>query len=279
MSTIKSLSHKIETEQTNKLSELSSNSGSQAQSAGEFLSFGGAPGQHAMSASQQPGDGTDFEALVFGKRDGLQAPITDGFGWNSASSTPRSASPAISGNTSRAKSPTSINPTPKFAWSTPSPTTPAGTFAPLQPQQGGFGSTSNIRPAQPPPQQQPQVSSGLDWSAASKKPAFASNPSPLSGFSSSSNGFASQPAAAQTHPTILYGQTRQQSAPTSNYSNDYSAFSIAPPPAQQQQQQQRSASSGLQGMGFAAPPLQPMGFAQPKKEEKKNGLDQWESLL
>jgi len=168
-----------------------------------------------------------------------------------------------------------------------------GTMQPLQPSKStsltpsfgsaGFGSMNALRPQNPTaatyPVPQVQSSSGIDWSSEAKKPSF-----PLSTTTSNSSVWGSATAQHRSsstgaqgnvfssfnppplsqnlndsHPTILFGQTRMQAPPSTAPS--LSAFKLAPPP---------SASSSTMGMGG--------GFGQ-QQQPKKTGLDAWESLL
>jgi SCY1-like protein 2 len=127
MDLIKSLSSRVEAEQTKKLQELSGANGSRSQGNDDFMSFG------ATSAfpSSNGGDSAeiDFERLVKGNAgdSGSSNPLDAG--WD--------AMPA----TAKAQPQANNQPKPpSFAWSTPSPTTPS--FSPnsgittLKPQQG-----------------------------------------------------------------------------------------------------------------------------------------------
>ncbi|KAI5799935.1 kinase-like domain-containing protein [Geopyxis carbonaria] len=332
MATIKSLSNKIEAEQIQKLRELSSTAQG-GQSAGEFLSFGGAPGMHAMNGGTSPGgSGQDtFEALVFGKKGG--APVSDGFEWQSSSNNhaSRTSSPS---NINRTKSPPNITNTgPKFSWSTPSPTVPqkqassmnnmlssSNSLTPMQPnrpssqnsnamqplQPGvGFGSTTALRPNQKTTAPTPATStssSGIDWSAAIKpKPSFPSshntnNRSGSAPISSNSNGFGMGiNNNNSSHPTILYGQTRNQAPPVTANASEFAGFSIPPPPSVPTLPKPSGTNMGFgippppsvpgmggmnnMGMGMGMGMGMNMGVMQPQKKEEKQGLDKWESLL
>lgn len=147
----------------------------------------------------------------------------------------------------------------------------------------GFGSMTALRPqsssALTYTAPQAQSSSGIDWSSATKKPGFPSNGGNTSSPSiwgttsnqqrpsstgtqgslfSSFNPPSSTQNTADSHPTILYGQTRMQAPPSSG--SGLNAFRLPPPP-----------SSGM-GMGG--------GFGQQQQQQqKKTGLDAWESLI
>lgn len=243
MSSIKSLSQKIEAEQIRKLQELSS-SGTTGQSAGEFLSFGGAPGLHTMNGRASPsvGSESDFERLVLGKKD---VPANDGgFAWQS-SATPASSNgfstPATSTTASvpaRVRSPQppiTTTGAQKFSWSTPSPTVTQPTVpsmgsvlapsqpafpamqptgvgrmsAPLQPSAGGFGSTTAFRSTSPTPQASSyNTGGGIDWTAAAKpKPSFPANNSNVSGSTLSMN----QRSALTPTPTMTPSMNQMMS--------------------------------------------------------------------
>ncbi|KAF3935868.1 hypothetical protein ABW19_dt0209965 [Dactylella cylindrospora] len=117
----------------------------------------------------------------------------------------------------------------------------------------------------------------------------------------------------EAHPTILFGQTRQQAPPAPQ--TEFSGWAIAPPPSapaaqpQQpsgfqssfqiqsqkpaygggvggmgmgQQQQQKPPGMGMNigmGMGMSMQPLQPLQPTQATKNPAKTGLDAYESLL
>ncbi|RPB28184.1 kinase-like protein [Terfezia boudieri ATCC MYA-4762] len=179
---------------------------------------------------------------------------------------------------------------------TPAPNTIGigmGTMQPLQPSKpvsstssfgsAGFGSMIALRPQNSTTATyivpQAQSSSGIDWSSEAKKMSFlpnttASNSStggPVtaqqrpSSTGTQSNVFSSfnpSPSSQNlnnSHPTILFGQTRMQAPP--NTASGLSAFKLAPPP---------SALSNTTGMSG--------GFGQ-QQQPKKTGLDAWESLL
>src|SRR5690606_1627065 len=119
MSTIKSLSLRIEQEQTQKLRELHASNGPMGNS-DDFLSFGGLPGARAGT----PAGEIDFEKLVLGKEVTSSSNVSNDWGWSSSSPTP---TPTAAASTNR------ITPSiqtqkpqaekPRFEWSTPSPTT------------------------------------------------------------------------------------------------------------------------------------------------------------
>ncbi|KAK6511811.1 hypothetical protein TWF481_000717 [Arthrobotrys musiformis] len=164
-------------------------------------------------------------------------------------------------------------------------------------------SMQTLQPGRPSAQQQSQSAGNIDWSSALKKPSFPSNPPVNPTTNSNSNngnvwGVVQQ--KQESHPTILFGQTRQQAPPQKQ--TEFSGWSIAPPPSapaqpaqpQQQQaqrpafgggfgQQQPTGSMGMgmggMGMGMGMQAMQPMQPMQPTKTTGKSGLDAYESLL
>ncbi|KAK6344424.1 hypothetical protein TWF696_008061 [Orbilia brochopaga] len=163
------------------------------------------------------------------------------------------------------------------------------------------------------------ASGGIDWSSAMKKPTVGStfsssstsNRTPSTSTTNTTSGWGVMQQKQESHPTILFGQTRQQAAPPQQ--TEFSGWSIAPPPSapavqqplqnafsatygtkfgqqqQPQQQQPKPPSMGIgmgmgmnanmgmgAGMGMSMQPMQPM---QPSKNTGKSGLDAFESLL
>ncbi|KAF7950663.1 uncharacterized protein EAE97_002215 [Botrytis byssoidea] len=112
MELIKSLSVRVESEQTKKLQELSGSNGAGVRANGtdDFMSFGAASAFPPAVGSDDPE--MDFERLVKG---GTGAPSSNNAldsSWNSNSTSPH------------AQQAQSAQPKPSFAWSTPSPTAP-----------------------------------------------------------------------------------------------------------------------------------------------------------
>lgn len=185
MELIKSLSKKVEEEQTRKLQELSgSTNGSAAGPADDFMSFGGITGTQFDAATGATED--DFERLVKGKSSSPNNsnPLDAAAGWDDAASRSSVGSPALKNPRANAT----------FSWSTPSPTTaapPSSSLGGLKAQQGSFrtvtpdlanlpamtpSSTQYSQPLQPattaqsvfpPPSSQPPASTSVNWSAAS----------------------------------------------------------------------------------------------------------------
>ncbi|KAK6335194.1 hypothetical protein TWF718_010630 [Orbilia javanica] len=161
-------------------------------------------------------------------------------------------------------------------------------------------SMQTLQPSRPSAQQQSQSTGSIDWSSAVKKPSFPSNPPKTSTTNSNNNGWGVMQQKQESHPTILFGQTRQQAPPPKQ--TEFSGWSIAPPPVapvqqpqpQQAQrpafgggfgQQQSTGTMGMgmgmggMGMGMGMQAMQPMQPMQPTKNAGKSGLDAYESLL
>lgn len=248
MDLIKSLSRKVEDEQTKKLQELSGvTNGSAPGPADDFMSFGGISGTEFDAATG--GSEDDFEKLVKGKSSGSNGINPMDSGWDSAATKSPLSSPAL--HTPAASQPAA------FSWSTPSPSSAAparsvggfkaqqGSFRTVTPDLASFGtltptSTQFSQPLQPqsafppPATTQPSApSSSVNWSTAA-----AANP-----WASSS---ATQPARSTTLPPSgpTYGaglnssmsslsMNQQQRPPVNNTSTlnrSASSFSLPPPP-------------------------------------------------
>lgn len=271
MATIKSLSSKIEHEQTRKLQELGTNAA--LNPPGEFLAFGGIPGAASRPASEPD---ADFESLVFGKKPSSPAP---GNGWGAPA-------PAAQIQPQRKTE------TPAFSWSTPAakPDAGLGSFTPMMPASSP-GRSMNMSPPQPPR----AAGAPIDWSSVggNKTSSFAAPmtsgfaapmasgfAAPMtSGFAApmtpgfsvpmtpsfASPGFAS-PVRGFPAPAAAATQVRQQ-APIGT--GAFAGFMIPPPPG---------AGVGI-GMGMGGGMNLVIGSGAASKKEEKRGLDQWESLL
>ncbi|KAF2856238.1 protein kinase-like protein Scy1 [Plenodomus tracheiphilus IPT5] len=258
MTLIKSVSARIENEQTRKLQELGANNAN-ATSRNEFMSFSGPATTNGFEASNGNGD-TDFEALV---RGGPSGPSTGtdmlgGNSWSNATSATSTSTVLPSRPLNPARS-NNASPAATFSWSSPPVSPPPNinlaapqaqsrtitpdntlnslnsSFPALSASNPGIGS-----PSYAPPQQQtrPAVSmngmmsptttpsyttptsngSGVDWSKAA-------------GSSMASNPWGS--SSLTTNTTKNFSSFSSMApAPQQNYSqsNPYSSFSIAPPP-------------------------------------------------
>lgn len=273
MDLIKTLSKRVEEEQTRKLQELAGvSNGAASGPADEFMSFGGISGTEFDVATGGTED--DFEKLVKGKASSNNVNPMDS-GWGDTASRSSLNSPAM-------KSPVASQ-SAAFSWSTPSPTTAAppassvsgfkaqqGSFRTVTPDLGSFGtltpsSTQFSQPLQPqsafpPPAQpaQPAASTSLNWGTASAATAnpWASTATPTLQPSRSTmspppsttyggglnNSMASLSMNQQQRPAM--GNTLNRSAssfslpppPGSGTATPASGFSLPPPPSQSQQQ-------------------------------------------
>ncbi|TID21339.1 Mitochondrial outer membrane protein [Venturia nashicola] len=277
MTLIKSLSVRIEQEQTRKLQEMGSTTSASANRA-DLMS--GMSANRVNGLDSTNGDEGDFESLVLGR----QKPQSDSSDpWASASR------PAAARTSSGRMS----SPSATFSWSTPPPQSMPNTLAPngaasraitpdhslssfaaLQPASSTM-TPSFSQPLQPSRSMAPtssnpstfpqQAGRAVDWSAAgnsnwSAKPTM--NPAP----STTSNPWASSPMS-----TPSYGQPMQPTQPTAFSiapppSSPYSTFSIAPPPAGGVSRQP----------SYNTAPAQQQILQQPGQ---KQGMDKYESLL
>ena len=269
MDLIKSLSARVEEEQTRKLQELSGNSnGSAALPNEDFMSFGGAPSASALDTNGSTED--DFERLVKGRDAGAGAGAGAGAanpmdsGWDSMAPPSAVTSPGLRSSTSAAA--------PAFSWSTPSPTmaTPHASQSAAQqaPQPPGFrtvtpdlgqfatltpSSTQFSRPLQPATSAQqpattttatPAATSSITWGAAATGQAnpwassasTASTPAggPQAATASLAGGsFAHRPNTSQSRGSSF----SLPPPPTSNTPPAAAGFSLAPPPGSSPQTQ------------------------------------------
>ncbi len=256
MKLIKSLSSKIEQEQTRKLRDLDSNSNTTSDNprSNDLMSMGPSNGL-ASNGGDDLGE-NDFERLVLGRKPTTAANGTDMLG-SAQRPQPQRAQSAAS------------TPAPVFNWST---TTPTPTQPPAFSNTAVFSSTQPSSRAITPDQT-------LSSFAALKPVPMANGPSafapmqPLQPTNNATNNWSFNQTPAPISPFPLPTPPTPQ-APFSTFST----FSIAPPPsvpqrsmAQAQQGQYggglgRGTSGGGQGAGA--------GGGQQKK-----GLDAFESLL
>ncbi|KAK1759690.1 kinase-like domain-containing protein [Echria macrotheca] len=255
MDLIKSLSSRVEDEQTKKLQELSGGANSVSNNIkDDFMSFGAVAGS-ALDANGT--SETDFEMLVKGKTGGgASNPLESG--WDSMTSPV--ASVTSPGLTSGGKT----TPTPAFSWSTPSPvSTTNNQFGAVKAQQPSFRTVtpdlnrfesltptstqfsqplqpSNTQPNTVSPLQQSTTSTAVNWGAT---PAAASNP-----WSTPSQSMASQPNA----PTSAFGSMSlgQMQSTVSSQASRVSSFSLPPPPGGSS----GGGTSTVSGFSLAPPP-------------------------
>lgn len=275
MELIKTLSRRVEDEQTKKLQELSGSNGTAGAANDDFMAFGGVTGTGFDTSNGATED--DFESLVKG-RGGPGAGSSgnnNGFAsWDDAPVPRNSSSTAVGGAASVSRSSTSTPNAPAFSWSTPppQPTSPPShvgatkaqaSFRTVTPDLGRFesltpSSTQFSQPMQP--TQQIQQPASVNWSTASTaassnpwaassttSPNYASNASSFSQPSSSAfGGMASAAPTQATRPSFTSAGSSFSLPPPPGSTN--SGFSIAPPPSygQPQQQQKSQVNWGAQ---------------------------------
>ncbi|KOS23043.1 Protein kinase-like protein SCY1 [Escovopsis weberi] len=276
MNLIKTLSKRVEEEQTRKLQELTGTSSSSGPAAAgdDFLAFGGVTGT-AFDANGANED--DFEALVKGKTspssgsNGVGVGVGVGVGNGHGHSNGNITSPWVDSPRSTPKplAPSAIAPapSPSFSWSTqPAAAQAAGSTSPAkpkpQPQPQPFrtvspdaprfepltpSSTQFSRPLQPstlastapPTQGSTSPPSSINWSSATPAAAAAKT------------GFSPPPAAPSY--TSLGALSPPRGAPGPAVAGS-SQFSLAPPPGSTTTAS-TSSSTAPSGMGFSlAPP-------------------------
>jgi SCY1-like protein 2 len=285
MALIKSLSIRIETEQSRKLQDISSNTPT-ANGSNDFLDFGGSQPQTNNA------DDIDFESLVLG-RTKASTPIDSGWGqtsqtssrpsvsrspsnlsgagtasfaWSSNATSPPPVTTGFSGSSSQNLSSFStLTPSNTSGFSQPLQPSKPAMLSPTQPSAWGSSTSGSGTPAA-------STGSSIDWSAAVG--GAASNP-----WGSSTTS--SQPVS-QTNSWSSYGQSTTPSftAPQPT-SSPYQSFSIAPPPAKPTMQQQSSFSSGgLGGLSMGQQQHnQPQQQQQQQQPAQKQGMAKYESLL
>ncbi|KAH0491173.1 hypothetical protein TgHK011_002615 [Trichoderma gracile] len=266
MDLIKTLSRKVEDEQTRKLQELSgSANGSTAAANEDFMAFGGVTGT-AFDATNG-GNEDDFEALVKGRTGGSSS-VTRTPTWDDS---PRVASAGAS------RSSTATPQTPSFSWSTQPTTSPPvkqplalqsqqqSSFRTVTPDLNRFevmtpSSTQFSQPLQPTPPSQPSSAAPtFSWSSNAASTTTTTknfSPPPLtsnysSTVSNSSSAFAPSMTSSMSNMTL---NSLNAQRPNLNDSRG-SSFSLAPPPGSTSTTTISSPpSSGLSGFSLAPPP-------------------------
>ncbi|KAF1840983.1 protein kinase-like protein Scy1 [Cucurbitaria berberidis CBS 394.84] len=281
MTLIKSMSARVENEQTRKLQELGANSAS-VTTRNEFMSFGGPSATNGFESSN--GDGENgFEALVRGGPQGSSGgtDMLGGDAWANTAGSASSSTVLPSRPSNHRTRSNNASPAATFSWSTPpvSPPPPStrlsapqaqiqtitpdnnlntlnSSFPALSATNPGIGSSSFSQPQQQarpstsmnsmmsptiPPSYSNSQNSGIDWSKAAGS---SSTPS-------ASSGFSSFPSLAPAP-----SQPQSQSSPYSSFSiappkATNSAFSIPPPPSLNMANRTASAGSGM-GMNSMA---------------------------
>ena len=266
MNLIKSLSSRIEREQTRKLQELSSSNASVSAGIGSRSGKQNVSATSAGMNGMTNGDEGDFESLVSGRKNGGadNNDLMNDWGAPSvarssnARSQPSGAQPTFSWqsnvpvqnnamNTLRAQTPVTRTVTPDQTLSSFATLTPASQYSqPLQPSRGqtpSFQSNPQALPVRPPNQSSASGGTSKDWSSAS---------------SGNASAWSNQRAA----------QTNGIGA-TNRVQNQQNSFAIPPlpmsPPITSPSSQQQS--------------FQPMGGGSQPAAGQKKGLDMYESLL
>ncbi|KAK8053485.1 hypothetical protein PG996_012786 [Apiospora saccharicola] len=241
MELIRTLSKRVEDEQTKKLQELSgSSSNGKALENEDFMAFGGVTGT-TFDTNGSTED--DFEKLIRGKVGGggsssggvLDSSNPMDAGWGGAPSMARSSTPQ-----QRVKSP----PAPAFSWSTPSPTTasPAGGFGAMKPQPSFRTVTPDLNSFQSLTPQSTQFSQPLQPVTSPKMGAGNSNPwgsssstiTPAAAAVPAANPWASSTTASKptmSPPSSSMGSMSLNQQRPAMPSSSLSSFSLAPPPS------------------------------------------------
>ncbi|KAK3900656.1 hypothetical protein C8A05DRAFT_35701 [Staphylotrichum tortipilum] len=270
MELIKTLSSRVEEEQTKKLQELAGGHANSSSLKDDFMSFGPVAGSSldANGASE-----TDFEILVKGEKGGGSANPLDSGGWDTMASTAAVVSPTT---ISRRGTPTAA-----FSWSSPPAApaaAPANPLSAVKAQQPGFRTVTpdlaSFKPITPTatqfsqPLQPTSKASGLSASPLAPQTTSINWGSAAASTTTSSNSWASQPTTqppTSTFGSLSLGQQQQTQNRTPSFSlppppgagaggasssSGLSTFSLAPPPGASQTQQKPStpAFSGLGGM-------------------------------
>ncbi|KAI9750919.1 MAG: hypothetical protein M1835_001304 [Candelina submexicana] len=287
MSLIKSISSKIEEEQTKKLEELSSNSATTSTNprSNDIMSFG-AEGFLSGSNGASNGEAGDFERLVLGKNSsGPQSDDMLGGGWNTSSSSkpqirgtsshqdPHPGTPVFSWSTPSAGAPTSNN-TNAMAGALSSQMQPASRaitpdqiqsiFPTLAPANGA--GTSLAQPLQP-------TISISPWSTSI--PPSGTTSHTMNGVSGSLQSPSQAPSGFRIPPPPLSSNSSYPPQISTAHST-FSAFNIPPPPATPQPRYGAGlgASTSSSNSGAQMKP----STTQPNASQKQ-GLDAFESLL
>ncbi|KAI8631382.1 ARM repeat-containing protein [Xylariaceae sp. FL1651] len=261
MGLIKSLSRRVEDEQTKKLQELAVTNGPPTSTPNEdFLGFGGVTGTTFDSTNGTTQD--DFESLVKGRTAQISVTSVDS-GWD-ATSKPAVTSPPLKSAAAQ------------FSWSTPSPTsnsqfkppTAQPSFRTVTPDLAAFGaltpqSTQYSQPLQPATNTvqnssaaQP-TSNGINWSSTAgpvANPWASSNvPKPISPMNSSMNNMTSSMSMINMHqqkPSLNQNSSFSLAPPPSSGSSTISGFSLPPPPGGIQRQASSTSFGQPSPLGF-----------------------------
>jgi len=283
MTLIKSMSGRVENEQTRKLQELGANSAT-VTTRNEFMSFGGPSTSNGFDTTNGEGE-NNFEALVRGGQQGSSGgtDMLGGDPWANATTAASSTILPSRPLNNRTRS-NNASPAATFSWSTPPPPQSNVNLNPPKAQSRSitpdtFGTLNSSFPAMapsnpgigsPPLQQQQRTMNNMmspttttqsttgdiDWSRAS---------------TSSTHTWAGTPSTTNTSTSSGLQNFSIAPPPSSNYSSfsiappKPSSFSIAPPPSMGN----RTVSSGG-GMGsMAALRAQTQGQQQQQKQTQQ----------
>ena len=265
MALIKSLSSKIEQEQTRKLRDLSSSNaqGHSVNSNGnDLMNMGSMNATFGANGADDVG-GSDFERLVLGRGGGPEGASTDMLGQTLRPQPQRAQS-------TQAQAPV-------FSWSTP-------TMSPIPTSNNVSSSFANPGSRAITPDQTLS-------SFATLNPVPVAGAKPTLPTMNGSNTFApTQPALPSTsnwgsmsttgqttsaYPTTLQPQPSFSIRPPPQTTNPFSAFSIAPPPTQNQ----RTDTQPQYGVGLGSNSSIGQASTRQPQPQAKKGLDAYESLI
>lgn len=263
---IKSLSSRVEEEQTRKLQELAGSSANSTSLKDDFMSFG------PIAGSSFDANGTtesDFESLVKGGTGGTSTNPMDS-GWDSMASSATVTSPTGSSRKS--------TPTVAFSWSSPppaSPAAPADKLGAIKAQQTGFRSVTpdlaSFQPIAPtttqfsqPLQPTSQTSTLSPMSSMSQTTSINWGTAPTTittAATTSTSNLWSSPPAPQQPPTSAFGSLslgqQQQQQQQQQAQNRTPSFSLPPPPGAGTS----GATSAFSSFSLAPPPGAPQTSA------------------
>ncbi|KAF2746463.1 protein kinase domain-containing protein ppk32 [Sporormia fimetaria CBS 119925] len=253
MTLIKSLSSRIENEQTRKLQELGVSNATPAASRNELMSFG--PISNGLSTGSGGGD-EDFEALVRGNQNATaSSDMLGGDPWGGAA-TSASSSTVLPSRLAPSRGSNNASPAAAFSWSSPPISPPASNLTPslgnsraITPDTTlkSLGSSFPAMPLSSPGNAgsafSSQASGGMGASMNSMLSPTMSTPSYISQ-GTSLNWSTTSPASTAPNQ---WGST------ISSSTNGLSGFSIAPP-SRGPQGQSQSGSNPYSGFSIAPPP-------------------------
>ncbi|CAG7564854.1 unnamed protein product [Fusarium equiseti] len=293
MDLIKSLSRRVEDEQTRKLQELGGGSSSTAAPTEDFMAFGGVTGTTFDQSNGATKD--DFENLVKGR---MASP-------RSSTATPSWDDPAKS---------KSSTPAPTFSWSTPPPpatntipklapqktpsfrtvTPDLGRFEALAPSTTQFSQPLQPTPSQPfqaPPQSQPMQSMQSMQSMQTMQPMAAQKPLSTSNSGTSINwSAASQATSSPWGSSSGFGGSAStgnlnssMAGMSMNSGSRQSSFTLPPPPGNTSTPPPSSFTMSPPANNWGGMSSSSMNNSMSNTSQnntgQKSGLDKYESLI